>query len=149
MADRGVSSVLGYALSLAIVTVLITGIFAGMGNTVETQREKAIRSELTVVGNRIAADISAVDRLTIALGSNADIRLRTMLPSRVAGQGYSINITDDDPTDNRFAIELATTDPDVTERVYVRSNTTLTTSHLPGGDVEVVFDGNSVEVRHA
>lgn len=147
MADRGVSAVLGYALALAIVTILISGIFTGMGTVVENQREKAIRSELTVIGNRIAADISAVDRLAIATSSNANIQIATTLPSTVAGSSYSINISDPGPS-HRYSIELSTSDPDVTETVIVRSNTTVTHSQLQGGDIAIVFDGSSVEVQH-
>ena len=148
MADRGVSSVLGYALALAIVTILISGIFAGMGTVVENQRETAIRSELTVIGNRIAADISAVDRLVLATSSTADVRIATTLPRTVAGKAYSINVSDGGPPSHRYRIDLSSSDPDITETVFVRSNTTVRDVQLQGGDVEVVFDGTTVEVVH-
>lgn len=146
MADRGVSSVLGYALSLAIVTILITGIFAGMGGTVQNERERVIRSELTVLGNRIAADIGAADRLATAPDGSVTVRISTTLPTTVAGKAYSIQITD--TGSNTTSITLSTTDPAVSETVNVRTDATVSGATLRGADIVIVADGSTVEVRN-
>ena len=50
--DRAVSTTLGYVLSLAIASILISGLMLATAGFVEGQREQVIRSELEVVGDR-------------------------------------------------------------------------------------------------
>ena len=73
--DRAVSATLGYVLVIGITTILISGLFLAAGGFVENQHERAIRAELEVVGNRLAADIAAVDRLALAAGSSGETQL--------------------------------------------------------------------------
>ncbi len=146
MADRGVSSVLGYALSLAIVTILITGIFAGMGGTVQNEREKVIRSELTVLGNRIAADIGAADRLASVKNGSVTVRITTTLPTTVAGKAYTIQITD--TGSNTTSIKLSTVDPAVSDTITVRTEKTVSGTTFRGADIIIVADGSTVEVSN-
>lgn len=148
MTDRGVSTVLGYVLTLGIITLLVSGLFIAAGDFVLDQHERAIRAEFEVVGNRIAADIAAVDRLALAAGSNGEASLRTDLPAQAAGKPYEINVTDAGPSDV-YAITLSTTDPTVSVEVQVRTATTLAEGTVSGGDVRVVYDGSQLEVRDA
>lgn len=148
MDSRGVSAVLGYVMTLGIVTLLIGGLFLAAGNYVENEHERAVRAEFSVVGNRLAADLAAVDRLALAAGPTGDASLRTDLPARVAGKPYQIELSSTG-TPDVYQIDLTVEDPDVSVTIRVKLATTLVGSTVNGGDVIVVYDGTDLEVTDA
>lgn len=143
---RGVSTVLGYVLTLGIVTVLISGLFMGAGGYVQDQQERVVRSEFEVMGNRLAADIASVDRLALATGSGGEARLRTDLPQRAAGKPYELTIEPSGLSDV-YLITVDMDDPEVSVEVRVRSATPVANGTVSGGDVLVVYNGSQLEVR--
>lgn len=145
--ERAVSAVLGYILTLSIVTLLISGLLVASGDFVQNQHERAIRAELEVVGNRLAADLAAVDRLALATGSGGRIRLVTDLPARTAGNPYAIDVSSVNGSPNVYRLTLNTTEPAVIVVVRVRLETNLAEGTLNGGDVTVVYNGTALEVR--
>lgn len=116
--SRGVTSILNYALMLAIVALLVAGLLAGLGDLVENQQERAVRSQLDTVGNRLAADIGTASRLVGNAGGD-EVRLRTEIPDTVGGSSYRVDITVMDG--NMYRIELRSTDPEVRTTVEFRS----------------------------
>lgn len=148
MNSRGISPVLAYVLTLGIITLLVSGLFLGAGDFVENQHERAIRSELEVVGNRLAADIAAVDRLALAGGSGSEARLRTDLPSNVAGQAYEISISDGAGPNSVYQMNLSVVEMDVSVTVRVKSRTEIMTNTVAGGSVDIVYNGSQIEVQH-
>lgn len=149
MDDRAVSAVLGYVMVLGIVTLLISGLFLATGNFVESQHERAVRSEFEVVGNRVAADIAAVDRLALAAGSNGQAELVTDLPVRAAGKSYDISISTVPSESNVYFVNLTAHNLDVEVEVRVKSKTPLVDTTVSGGDVRVFYNGSHVEVQDA
>lgn len=142
---RAVSTTLSYVLSLAIATVLITGIIVAGGSYVDSQREQVIRDELTVTGQQIASDIERADRLVRAADTDGDVTVRTnqSFSNSVTGAPYRVTLDDE-------AVVLNTTDPDVTVRVGLAVRTDLDdSSSILGGDVQVVYDSadEHLEVR--
>jgi FlaG/FlaF family flagellin (archaellin) len=146
MDDRAVSAVLGYILTLAVMTLLVSGLFLAAGNFVENQHERAIRAELEVVGNRLAADIAAVDRMALASGAVGEAELQSDMPELTAGQSYLIEISESG-TAGVYFLNASTDDPDVEVSVRVRAETDLVEGTVNGGDVTVVFNGTAMEVR--
>lgn len=149
MDDRAVSAVVGYVMVLGIVTLLISGLFIATGNFVENQHERAVRSEFEVVGNRVAADIAAIDRLALAAGSGGEAELLTDLPPRAAGKSYDISVSAVPSESNVYFVNLTAQDLDVEVEVRVKSKTPLVDTTVPGGDVRVVYNGSHVEVQDA
>lgn len=147
MNDRGISPVLGYVLTLGIVTLLISGLFIGAGGFVENQNDRAIRSELNVIGNRLAADIAAVDRLALATGASGEASLRTDLPLRTAGQAYEISITDLDGSDSVHVINMTVLELEIEVKVQVKTETDLVNTTISGGNVLIEYDGMDLEVK--
>jgi len=143
MTERGVSTVLGYVLGLAIVTALIGGLFVTM-EIVSEERERAVESELRVLGNLLAADITTVDRLAFS-ARDARARLIRDLPERVAGGGYRIQLTH--VGQGPAVIELAASDPDVSVTVPVMNGTAIGNATASGGDVEIRYDGSAVVIE--
>lgn len=148
MDNRGVSAVLGYVLTLGIVTLLVSGLFFAAGNFVENQHDRAIRSEFEVIGNRVAADVAAMDRLALAAGATGTAELRTELPPLAAGKAYEISISQVNGTNTVYHIDLRTTAQSTTEvEVRVKSQTPLVNSTVTGGDILVTYNGTHLEVR--
>lgn len=81
--DRGMSAALGYILTLSITTILISGLFITAGSVVDTQRQQATTQELTVHGERLAADLMTVDRLA---RTGSAVELERDLPVSVGEQ---------------------------------------------------------------
>lgn len=156
MTERAVSTALNYVLVLSITTVLISGLFIATGDFVADQRERAIESELDVLGNRIAADMAATDRLAQAASGDPIVRLRTQLPERVAETSYRVEIrngvSDTGPYD--IQIVLSTTDPDVTVTARVKTRTDVAETTLSGGGFVIEYadhdeDGKELVIRNA
>ena len=141
VADRAVSTALGYVLGLAIVAAMMTGLFVASGEIVSDERERAIRSELRVLGNQLAADVASVDRVARSL-DGGPAGLTQDLPDTVAGSGYQIRLVDEGAPP--ATLELTTEDPDVTVNVTVMNGTAVGDSVVPGGDTTVYYDGSEI-----
>lgn len=137
MADRAVSTALNYVLSLAIVAVLVGGLFVGMGGFVEDQRQQAVRSELSVVGNRLATDVGTAQRLALAADAQT-VELAVRLPDRVSGTGYLVDVTR--VGSQQYVLVLRAPTVDVSQRVRLRSRVPLRQTTVSGGDLSIRYD---------
>lgn len=142
--DRAVSTAVGYVLSLAISSLLISGLMLAAGGFVEGQREQVIRSELRVVGQTLIADTEGADRLASAI--DGDVRVKSTLPRRVGSSVYSITIDDGPFTDTR-RIELTAASVDVSVDLLLVTDTPVDKGTVEGGELVIVYDGSSLEVR--
>lgn len=137
--SRAVSTNVGYVLTLAVSSLVITGLLVGAGGFIDNQRQQTVRGELETVGQQLATDMGTAGELARTDGSVTTIELRRTLPSRITGLQYAIAIDDD-------AIELSTTDPDVTVRVPLSLSVDVAASTVDGGDLRIVYedaDGDS------
>lgn len=147
MRDRAVSIVVSYVLVLGIVALLTSALFISMTGVVESQRERTCRSSLDVVGNALAADIDAADRLVLASEGSGTVELTTDLPDRVAGTPYKIEISPGG--DGRHELTLRCIDPDVSVTVMVRTRTPIEGATIDGGTLEIAYDSDRLVVRDA
>lgn len=138
MTDRAVSVTVNYVMTITIATLLLSGLVVAAGGLVGSQSERAIESELDVLGQQLAADVESADRLvTVAEGNTAEVRIESTLPTQVAGTGYTIDATGD-------TIELRTTDPEVSVGVPVilsEDMEVVTERTIRGNDVRIEWDG--------
>lgn len=142
--ERAVSVTATYALNLAIATVLIAGLLTVTGDLVEDRRGEAIRSELTVVGNRVAADLMSADRLAGAGTDSADVRIETTLPGRVGGSHYTLAVN---ATTAESHLRLRSVDPRLTVTVPFENGTAVRNGTVAGGDVTIALaDDGRLEV---
>lgn len=145
MTDRAVSVTVNYVLTLAITALLLSGLLVAAGGLVESQSERAIRSELDVLGQHLAADIESADRLaTVASGESAEVRIETDLPTHVAGRSYRIAVGESE-------LELRTADPDVSVTVPFTTTNDIEERTIRGGDLRTEWSGDSgtLEVERA
>ncbi|MFC6757649.1 MULTISPECIES: DUF7266 family protein [Haloarcula] len=141
---RAVSTTLSYVLALAIATLLITGLITAGGTYVDSQREQVIRDELRVVGQQIAADVERTDRLVRAGDSDDPIvTLNRTLSNRVTGASYETTLVPSDQT-----LVVNTTQPDVSIRIGLTVETSLRATSARGGDVQIRYRGDKLEVRN-
>lgn len=139
MRDRATTTALNYVLLLGIVSILVSTLVFGVGGLVTDQQERAVRSQLDVVGNRLANDIVAADG--VASQTDGTVRLRSDLPADVVGSRYTIEIDDGDVADDgRYRLTLRSSDPDVVVTVTFRSRTPVEAGTVRGGRVEVEYD---------
>lgn len=149
--DRAVSMSLNYTMTLAIATILVTGLLIASTNFVENQREDVIRDELAVIGQQVASDLARADRLVTAAdsnGSNLTVSVNQTFPERVAGSTYHMSI---DSSDN-LVLTAAGLDVRVTVGLVVQTELE-TNSSAYGGPVRIVYvstgaDSGTLEVQN-
>jgi hypothetical protein len=143
--DRAVSTALGYVLSLAISSLLISGLMLAAGGFVEGQREQVIRSELRVVGQTLIADIEGADRLAGVV--DGDVHVSSTLPRRVGSSAYNISIQTGGVGPNTRTVVLTAASVDVSVELLMVTSTVVERDTVEGGDLVVVYDGSTLEVR--
>jgi hypothetical protein len=136
--ERAITSILNYALLLVIVTLLVAGLLVGVSGFVETQSERAVRSQLDTVGNQLAADIETASRLVGTAGGD-QVSVDADLPDTVGGSHYRIEATN--VSGDRYRLVLRSSKPAVETSVVVRS-TVPVAGTAEGGRVSVAYDGN-------
>jgi len=139
--DRAVSTTVGYAIALSITTILVSGLLVSAGHVVDSREKTTVRSELEVVGERVVSGLMAADRLAATDGAN-DVAVSVNLPSRVAGNGYSIEIKSDEVILEADSVRTSVTVP-------VETSTTLSTGTVSGGSIRIELSGGNLEVRSA
>lgn len=132
MTDRAVSVTLSYVLTLAITTILVTGLLLSTGSLVEDQRESAARSELRVVGERIAASLMSADRL--AQSGATTVVSEATAPDRVAGFRYTVSLNG---TTQEVVLETAASD--IVVRVPFNNRTAVSESTATGGAIRIAL----------
>lgn len=145
--DRAVSSALTYGLVVVITVSLTGGLVLGADALVNDQREKAVRGQLDVIGQRLASTVETVDRMGQADGTTT-ARITREFPRRTAGAQYRIRVVPHAVSADRGTIYVEARDLDVSRRVPVRlSDTTLEGTRLNGGPLRVVYDPATDTVR--
>lgn len=133
--DRGVSTILGYTLNLAVATILVTGLLASAGGYVENQQERAIRSELEVIGSRTVGELGAADRLARS-GADASVSITVSTPTRTTGVSYTIGVNES----GNDLVTLETSNPDVFVQVPFRVDLPVEAGSVSGGTFVVRYD---------
>lgn len=140
-ADRAVSTVVSYVVLLGVLAVLVSVVLVGATDYVDGRREQVIRSELEVLGNRLAADLTTAD----ALAGSTDrgtVEIESALPERVARSHYRVSISDV-PGPDSYALTLESTDPTVVVTVPLKIEQDLATGRYGGGDLVISYDGGA------
>ena len=139
--ERGVSTTLTYVLTIAVTTILISGLIVAAAGVVGDQRERAVRNELGVVGERLSSELASADRLVVP-DADAAVRLRTTHPERVVGSDYSVALlaSAPGPCARYPCLVLNATDPDETITVPFATQTPVRPTSVEGGRVVVVYE---------
>ena len=143
--DRAVSVSVGYTLNLAVAALLLGGLFVAGGSFVQGEREAAVDGELTVVGERVAADLMTVDRLADGAESTqeATVELDADLPPRVSGSGYRVTI---ESANGDGTILLEDERSGISVEVPFRVRTDIAETTVAGGDLTIQWDADAEQV---
>lgn len=143
---RGVSVALTHVLTLGITALLVSGLIIAVGGAVDTQREHAIEGELTTIGERLATEITAIDRTANATGAN--LTVETAHPERVVDTPYRVSLTDSAAGCGTDAcLVLESSDPEVAVVVPVSNGVDAEASTASGGAVTIHHDGEDAGLR--
>ncbi|WP_284007866.1 DUF7266 family protein [Haloarcula pelagica] len=140
MTDRATSSTLNYVLSIAIASLLVTGLLFSGTNFVEGQQTQVVRSELRVIGEQINADLQRADRLVVAGDGPAGattVRIEQSFPDRLTGRTYDIEV---DPASQQLRLSMR--NPDIEVTLPVDTRTALSPSTVDGGTVAIRTTGS-------
>ena len=144
--DRAVATSLNYVLTLAIATVLVTGLLYASTNYVDDRRGEVVRDELTIIGQQVAADLARADRLVTAAdsdGTDLTVGTNQTFPERVAGRTYRVGL---DPSNERLVVEAPEQSVRVTVGLELRTD--LGESSAGGGVVRVVYVATGADTGH-
>jgi hypothetical protein len=141
--ERAASITLNYVLAIAISAVLVTGLLIAGGNFVEGEQESVVRNELSVVGQRLAADIERVDRMVAAGDGVTTARLNRSLPTAAVGERYDVELD----ASSEPELVLTADGADVSVSVPISNRTALSDSTVGSGSVAVVYDSDTEEIR--
>lgn len=132
--DRGTTPALTYVLAIGVVTLLISGLLITTTDFVDGERERVVRDELEIVGERLAADAAAVDHLA---GDGATATQRTTVPETVADTGYYVDIVG--CPSGSVCLALTDADPsiDVNVTVPLDNQSAVTISRASPGTVRI------------
>jgi len=131
--DRAQAITLSYTIGLAIGVLLITGLLIAGATFIQNQREDAIRTELRVIGQQVAADFSTADRLAQAAESNSTVTLSRSMPGTVAGSTYSLELVESENPE----LVLTSTDPEVQVTVSLANKSGVDGTSISGGNIRV------------
>jgi len=141
--DRGLSTTLDYVLTLGITAILISGLLIGVTGVVEDRRTQTERNALNVIGERIAANLMAADRL-VATDPTATVVVAE-LPERISERGYGVEING-----SAEEIILSVDSTETTVTVSFATETDVVDSTVRGGDLRIVMtSAGELEVRSA
>lgn len=148
MADRALSTVVSYVLTLGIVVLLLSSLIGVFGPLVTNQQDDAVRSNLVVFGNDLAGDLESADRLAGAAGDDGIVELRTRLPDRVGGNQYEIAV---EPAGGGYEIQFRSQDLDAPVVVTVETNAAIDTQpeSLDGGTLVISYESDTLVIRNA
>ena len=92
-ADRGVSIAITHVLTIAITTVLISGLLISAGALLEGERDRSADRSLETIGERLAGELSKVDSMATDDSANASMTVRH--PARAASERYTVTLRED------------------------------------------------------
>ncbi|WP_336327732.1 DUF7266 family protein [Halovenus sp. HT40] len=132
---RGLSTALGYVLTLGITVILVSGLFMAGGNFVDSQREEVVRTELEIVGEQVATHVNAADRLNESGMGETNVTIEQRFPPSVVGTAYRINLEEDDQR-----LRLTTDNPSIEVTIPLANTTTIADSSASGGQIVIEYD---------
>ncbi|GGN92597.1 MULTISPECIES: DUF7266 family protein [Haloarcula] len=142
MNDRGASTAVGYVLTLGITLLLVVALLSVSVSLVEDERSKAVHSELSVLGNRLAAELTTADGMVRAADAPGTVTVRATLPDRVANGQYRLSIDERAATGSfyRYRIVLESDVADTSVAVHLKTGTEVAETTVDGGPVVVTYD---------
>ena len=134
--ERGVSIAVSHALSIAITTVLLSGLLFASAPFLESHEQRVADDQLSEIGSNVATQLSTVDRLA---GSGEDVTATAELryPRQVV-DSYPYRIAlEPDPDGEGVAVVVSSVGVDGEQRFELETDATVEESETSGPHVEL------------
>lgn len=141
--SRGISTVISHILALGIVGILVVGLLLGVGGLLEGKQATASAEELDAVGNRIASDVVAADRLAQGGGT---VTVDASGPRSAAGGQYTVHIAPG-PTAGTATLSLTTARSGPSTAITIDVETTVVEGRAAGDSVSVVVEDEELTLE--
>lgn len=126
---RAVSVAITHALTVAISTVLVSGLIVGAGTLLESQQQNVGEQQLREIGSDAASYINTFDRLN-ATGDNVNVTVKPEYPERIVGSfRYTIQLTNDSVVVRSVQLGRSVEFP-------IETETEISPSGISGADAE-------------
>jgi len=142
--DRGLSTAVGYALNVAIVTLLVSALVVGASDHLAQQRQRAAATELSMLGQQVASRLMAADRLA-QTADDGTVVVVVGLPRRVTGRPYRIGVNRDA---DGGRVNLTMDDPSVSVSVEFQTELPVESDVVGGGPLRIAYDGTELAVEN-
>lgn len=133
MTDRAVSVAVTHALTIAISTVLVSGLIIGAGTLLESQEQNVGEDQLREVGSDAASYINTFDRLN-RTGENVTVTAEPDYPERIL-DSYRYTIALNSTGTSRLIVRSEQLGRSV--EYPIETHTTVTNSATSGADVTI------------
>lgn len=98
MDDRAVNIAITHGLTLAITTVLISGLLIGAGNVLTSQEQQVAQAQFDEIGGDLTSQLNTLDRLN-ETGEDVNVTVQPNYPEHVAGQTWNLELIGGDDSD--------------------------------------------------
>lgn len=144
--QRSVSTTFGYVLTLAISSLLVTGLIVAGGTFVDQQREQVVQHEMEVIGEHVAGNVQQVDRMVNASDESTPVaQINQSFPTHISGTTYNIELVENGGEPKLY---LNSTRPELTVTVNVTTRTDIGDSVADGGTIVIRHDDTEGIVIH-
>ncbi|RQG90288.1 hypothetical protein EA462_09935 [Natrarchaeobius halalkaliphilus] len=150
--ERGLSTAVTHVLTMGITTVLVAGLLVSSGTLIDHQTDRSAEQSLETIGERLAGEITHVDRLA----SDGDsVTVIATHPRTIAGSTYRVGIEDSrtcagEPLldGSTVCLRLSSTDADAEVFVPISNESELNSESLvTGGTIEIEHNGTTNEIE--
>lgn len=145
--DRGVSTALTHVLTIGITTILISGLFIGTTTLLDGQKSRAGYQEMGTIGDRLGAEITAVDQAAQRTpNGTADVLVEH--PRTVAGGTYRVRLAtggDCDTWDPDTCLILSASQTEQDVEVPFKNSTAVEPTSVSGGDIRIRYNASGAE----
>lgn len=148
--DRGVSITVTHVLTVGITTILISGLLIGAGSMLEGERQQSAEASLETIGERLANEVSNVDRLA---NESETMTVETSHQREVSGSTYTVelraNCSAQPLIDDSSCLVLESTgeDVEVAVPIDVDEDDIADGSSSSGGSIVIVWDGGEIALE--
>jgi hypothetical protein len=139
--ERAVSVAISHALTVAITTILLSGLLVGTGSFVETQETGVADEQINEIGHDIVTQVHSLDQLN-ASGDDVTGNVELQYPRRIVDSyRYEIRLIDggSDLLTGQQGIIVDVNDLDRRQGFDIDDDTNIAVSSTDGPDVNVTL----------
>jgi hypothetical protein len=128
--ERAVSVAVTHALTVAISTVLVSGLIVGAGTLLESQQQNVGEQQLEEIGSDAVSYINTFDRLN-QTGEDVNVSVEPEYPERIVGSfRYTIQLNEDSLVVRSVRLDRSVEYP-------IETDVEIDQSAISGADVEI------------